>query len=249
LDFSVLGCRIDTVDRAGAVARVADLAQGASGSLIVTLGVEMVMHAQRDAGYRDLVNGAGLVTCDTIGLLLASRARGGPLRERVTGVELVRALVARSAAHQDLRLYFLGASGDTAQRAARALAAAHPGAQIVGARDGYFSDGESAAVAATIAASGANVLVAGLGFPKQERWIARWGVACGVGAGIGVGGSFDVFAGNIPRAPRAVQAAGMEWAYRLVREPQRWRRQLALPLFVLTEVREIVADRLGKSRP
>lgn len=247
--FSILGCRVDAVDRAGAVARVAELAHGASGALVVTLGVEMVMYAQRDAAYRDLVNGAGLVTCDTIGVLLASRARGGPVQERVTGVELVAALAARSAANRDLRLYFLGGAGDTAQRAAQALAAAHPGVLIVGARDGYFGEGESEAVAAAVAASGANVLVAGLGFPKQERWIARWGAACGVGAGIGVGGSFDVFAGNVTRAPQAVQAAGLEWAYRLVREPQRWRRQLALPLFALTEVREIVADRLGKSRP
>jgi N-acetylglucosaminyldiphosphoundecaprenol N-acetyl-beta-D-mannosaminyltransferase len=247
LAFDVLGCRVDPIDRAGAVARIAELARGRSGALVVTLGVEMVMAARRDPEFRALVNGAALVTCDTIGLLLASRARGGPLRERVTGVELLDALAARSAAQGDLRLYLLGSAGDTAERAAAALQARFPGVQIAGARNGYFADGDSPAVAAAVAASGANVLVAGLGFPKQERWIARWGTACGVGAGLGVGGSLDVLAGNVRRAPRVIQAAGLEWAYRLFKEPRRWRRQLALPQFALAEAREILAARLGKS--
>ncbi|GAC1540273.1 MAG: WecB/TagA/CpsF family glycosyltransferase [Candidatus Velthaea sp.] len=237
--LAILGCRVDAVDGAGAVARIAELAQGSGGALVVTLGVEMVMAAQRNPRFRDIVNGADLVTCDTIGLLLASRARGGPLHERVTGVELVDALAARSAERGDIRLYLFGAGGDTAERAARALERKFPGVIILGARNGFFSDEESPAIAAAIKASGANVVCAGLGSPKQEIWLQRYAAAAGC-VGIGVGGSFDVFAGNVQRAPRIVQRIGMEWAYRLAREPRRWRRQLALPRFAFAAAKEIL---------
>lgn len=240
--IEILGCRVDAIDRTGAVARVAELANAQAGSLVVTLGVEMVMHAQRDAPFRDIINGAALNLCDTIGLLLASRVRSGPLRSRVTGVELVADLAARSARSSDVRLYLLGGRGDTAAQAARALEQRFPGAIICGTRDGYFHDESSSIVAATIAASGANTVCVGLGSPKQERWFARYGIATGCGVGIGVGGSLDVFAGTVQRAPRIVQRAGLEWAYRLVREPRRWRRQLALPQFALAVVNELIAS-------
>ncbi|GAC1411377.1 MAG: WecB/TagA/CpsF family glycosyltransferase [Candidatus Velthaea sp.] len=237
--FEILGCRVDAVDRAGAVARIVELAQSARGALVVTLGVEMVMAAQRNAQFREIVNGADLVTCDTIGLLLASRVRGGPLRERVPGVEVVEALAARSAERGDIRLYLLGSSGDVAERAARALERAHPGVTISGARNGYFSEKESPAIAAAIKASGANVVCAGLGSPKQELWLRRYAADAGC-VGIGVGGSFDVFAGNVQRAPQIFQRSGTEWAYRLLREPRRWRRQLALPRFALAAAKEML---------
>ena len=246
--FSVLGCRVDAVGRDAAAARIAALACGPEPSLVVTLGVEMVMEAQRNEAFRRAINGAALVTCDTIGLLLASRIRGGPLAERVTGVELVDALAARSAASGDLRLYLLGGRGDTAQRAAEALRARYPGARIAGARNGYFSPDQSAAVAAEIRAGGANVLLAGLGSPKQELWLAEHLAATGCSVGIGIGGSLDVFAGNVARAPALVQRAGLEWAYRLAREPRRWRRQLALPRFALAALGEAAGDRKERNR-
>jgi len=236
--IAILGCRVDAVGRDEAVARIAALANAGGAALVVTLGVEMVMAARRDEEFRRVVNGAALVTCDTVGLLQASRLRRGPLRERVTGVSLVEALADRSAASGDVRLYLLGGSGDTAARAADTLRRAHPGVAIAGARDGYFREAESAAVAGAIRAAGANVLLAGLGSPKQELWLARWLAATGCGVGIGVGGSLDVLAGNVVRAPAALQRLGLEWAYRLVTEPRRWRRQLALPRFAIAALGE-----------
>jgi len=243
--LEILGCRIDAVDREEAVARIAALATGGSGALVVTLGVEMVMAAQRDAGFRALVNGSALSVCDTIGILLAARARGTALRGRVTGVELVDALAERSARGADLRLFLLGGAEGTAVRAAAALGARFPGVRISGTRSGYFEIGESPAVAQAIKESGANVLLAGLGSPKQEKWIAGFAASAGCGVGIGVGGSFDVLAGNVQRAPRAIQRAGLEWAYRLMREPSRWRRQLALPRFALAVTAEIIRLKMG----
>jgi N-acetylglucosaminyldiphosphoundecaprenol N-acetyl-beta-D-mannosaminyltransferase len=243
-EFRVLGCRVDAISRDAAVACVAALAQGDAPGLVVTLGVEMVMAAQRDAAFRETIDHAALVTCDSVGLLLASKLRGGPLTERVTGIELVDALAARSAAAGDVRLYLLGGGGDTAQRAGAALQRAHPGAIVSGARDGYFRADESDAVAAAIRASGANVLLAGMGFPKQEFWLERYLAATGCGAGIGVGGSLDVYAGNVVRAPVFFRRTGLEWAHRLGKEPRRWRRQLALPRFALAALGEAFAARV-----
>ncbi len=243
--LEILGCRIDAVDREEAVTRIAALAAGGSGALVVTLGVEMVMAAQHDAEFRALVNGSALSVCDTVGILLAARVRGAALRGRVTGVELVDALAERSARGADLRLFLLGGAEGTAARAASALSARFPGACISGTRSGYFEQRENPAVVQAIKESGANVLLAGLGSPKQEKWIAGFAASAGCGVGIGVGGSFDVLAGNVQRAPRAIQQAGLEWAYRLMREPSRWRRQLALPRFAFAAAAEIIRLKMG----
>jgi N-acetylglucosaminyldiphosphoundecaprenol N-acetyl-beta-D-mannosaminyltransferase len=244
--IEILGCRVDAVGRTEAVERIAVLAAGTQPGQVVTLGVEMVMHAQRDARFRALVNGAALSLCDTIGILLASRARRGPLRERVTGVDLIEPLAAWSARYGDVRLFCFGGAPGIAERAAAALSARHPGVRIVGTRNGYFAPGEEAVIAGTIAGSGANVLLAGLGSPKQEFWLADHLAETGCAVGIGVGGSFDVLAGAVPRAPGALQRLGLEWLYRLAREPARWRRQLALPRFALAAAREAL---LGRGTP
>jgi N-acetylglucosaminyldiphosphoundecaprenol N-acetyl-beta-D-mannosaminyltransferase len=245
--IEILGRRVDAVDLAGAVDRIAELAISDETSLVVTLGVEMVMHARTDTAFARVLDSAALSLCDTIGLLLASRLRGGPLRVRVTGVDLVDALAERSAQRGDLRFFLLGGAGDTAQRAALELERRYPGVRIAGARNGYFAPGEDAQIVATIRASGANVLLAGLGSPKQEGWIVEYLQEGGCRVGIGIGGTFDVLAGNVDRAPRVFQRAGLEWAYRLAREPRRWRRQLALPRFAIAILGELLWRKSGTS--
>jgi N-acetylglucosaminyldiphosphoundecaprenol N-acetyl-beta-D-mannosaminyltransferase len=232
-----LGCGGDATDGADAVRRIASFAQGDEPSLVVTLGTEMIVAAQRDAAFRDALNASALSLCDTIGVLYAARMYGVRIPERVTGVDLIDPLCAELA-RADLPLYLLGAKGDTAARAAAALAARHPGLRIAGARDGYFSASEDAAVACEIARSGARVVLVGLGSPRQELWIRRYLEQSGACVGIGVGGSLDVLAGNVARAPEMWRRLNLEWLYRLLKEPQRWRRQLALPLFVVLALRE-----------
>ena len=233
--IEILGCRVDAVGREAAVERVVALARGTTPSLVVTLGTEMVMEAQHNSRFRAAIDAAALVVCDTVGLLLVSRLRGGPLRERVTGVELVSALARRT----ELRFFLMGGRGETAARAAEMLAAR--GAAIAGLRDGYFSARESDAVVAQIRASGANVLLAGLGSPKQELWLWDHLPSTGCAVGIGVGGTLDVLAGTVRRAPAIWQRVGLEWFYRLLTQPWRWRRQLALPVFAFLALRETVA--------
>ena len=230
--IEILGCRVDAVGREAAVERVVTLARGAVPSLVVTLGTEMVMEAQHNTRFRSALASAALVVCDTVGLLLASRLRGGPLEERVTGVELVRAL----ASEAGLRFFLLGGRGDTAERAAATLQAR--GAVVCGSRDGYFTEEESASVASQIRASNANVLLAGLGSPKQELWLSQHLAQSSCSVGIGIGGTLDVLAGNVRRAPAIWQRLGVEWLYRLITQPRRWRRQLALPAFAFLALRE-----------
>ncbi len=238
--MQILGCRLDPIDADEATARILELARGGSGSQIVTLGTEMVVHAQRDGRFRAIVNDSVLSLCDTVGLLAVARRRGAALRERVTGVELIECLCAGAAA-EGLPVYFLGGAEGVATDAAAKLQSQHPALRIAGARSGYFRDDETPAIVRAIAQSQARLLFAGLGSPRQEYWLAEHLHETGCGAGVGVGGSFDVIAGRIERAPRLVRRFGLEWLYRLVREPWRWRRQLALPLFVWL----VALDELG----
>jgi N-acetylglucosaminyldiphosphoundecaprenol N-acetyl-beta-D-mannosaminyltransferase len=227
----ILGCRLDTIDAEHAASRILELAAHGDGAQVVTLGTEMVVLAQNDERFRTIVNRSALSLCDTVGLLTVARRRGATLRERVTGVELTERLCAR-AAEQNVPVYFLGGAEGVAADAAGILEVRFPGLRVAGARHGYFTDAQSSDVVAEIRESGAKLLFAGLGSPRQEYWLAEHLHATGCGAGIGVGGSFDVLGGRIDRAPHVFRRYGLEWLYRLAKEPHRWRRQLALPKFV-----------------
>ena len=233
----ILGCRIDPLDTRGAIDRIVELARGTKPSLVVTLGTEMIVRARGDAAFRAVVNESALSLCDTIGVLLAARLWGVRIPERVAGVDLIEPLCA-ALARENLPVYFLGAKGDTAQRAANAIRARIPALRLAGARDGFFGPGDERAVAAAIAASGARIVFVGLGSPRQEMFIAAHLQETGCSVGIGIGGSFDVLAGNVDRAPAIWRRINLEWLYRLIREPGRWKRQLALPHFVWLAIGE-----------
>jgi len=239
----ILGCRLDDVDAAAATQKIVAFARDGAAAHVVTLGTEMVVHAQRDERFRDVVNASALSLCDTVGLLAIARRRGAALKERVTGVEAIEHVCAR-AAQERLPIYLLGAAPGVAQEAASALQARYPGLIVAGTRDGYFAASENDAVVREIRASGARILFVGLGFPRQELWLSDNLRATGAGAGIGVGGSFDVIAGRVERAPERWRKMHAEWLYRLLREPHRWRRQLALPYFVWL----VLLDRLRPKR-
>ncbi|MDQ2663769.1 MAG: WecB/TagA/CpsF family glycosyltransferase [Candidatus Eremiobacteraeota bacterium] len=229
--LTILGCRLDAIDADEATRRIAMLAEGSRPSQVVTLGTEMVVHAQKDDAFRAVVNGCALALCDTVGLLAVARARGARLRERVTGVDLIEHVcaLAAGAGHS---VYLFGGAPGLADAAAGALRSRYPGLRIAGTRHGFFEANDATRIAGDIRASGARILFAGLGSPRQEMWLASHLSATGAGVGIGIGGSFDVISGRVRRAPDAFRRLHLEWFYRLLREPRRWRRQLALPKFV-----------------
>jgi N-acetylglucosaminyldiphosphoundecaprenol N-acetyl-beta-D-mannosaminyltransferase len=227
----ILGCKLDVLDAGEAAARIMAFARDGTGAQVVTLGTEMVVHAQKDERFREVVNASALSLCDTVGVLSVARRLGADLHERVTGIELVERLCQQSA-REGLGVYFLGGAEGAAADAAAIMEARFPGLIVSGTRNGFFTVDEIDGVVAEIRASGAKLLFAGLGSPRQELWLAEHLRSTGVGAAIGVGGSFDVLGGRVMRAPHIMRRFGLEWLYRLVKEPHRWRRQLALPYFV-----------------
>jgi N-acetylglucosaminyldiphosphoundecaprenol N-acetyl-beta-D-mannosaminyltransferase len=241
--LQILGCRLDLLDADRATNRIVELARDRAGAQIVTLGTEMVVYAQRDPEFRKIVNRCALSLCDTVGLLAVARSRGARLRRRVTGVELVEHVCARAAGER-MSVYMLGGADGVAADAAAILETRFAGLEIAGTRNGYFPDEDSATIAAEIRSSGAQVLFVGLGAPRQEIWLSKYLRATGCGTGIGVGGSFDVISGRARRAPVLWRRLGLEWLYRLTKEPRRWRRQLALPYFVWL----LLLERLGFGR-
>ncbi|HZZ00721.1 MAG TPA: WecB/TagA/CpsF family glycosyltransferase, partial [Candidatus Baltobacteraceae bacterium] len=212
--MEILGCRLDTVDAAEAATQIMAFARQGDGAQIVTLGTEMVVHAQSDERFRAIVNASALSLCDTVGVLAVARRRGATLHDRVTGVELIDELCRRSA-DDELPVYFLGGAPGVAADAAAILEALHPGLKVAGTRDGYFRAEETGDVVAEIRSSGARLLFAGLGFPRQEFWLNDHLNETGCGVGIGVGGSFDVISGRVDRAPTVLRRFGLEWLYRL----------------------------------
>jgi N-acetylglucosaminyldiphosphoundecaprenol N-acetyl-beta-D-mannosaminyltransferase len=238
--IDILGCRLDLLDQNEATEAILRFAGADGGALIVTLGTEMVVYAQHDAAFRDVLNASALSLCDTVGVLTVARQHGAALRERVTGVELVERLCQR-AAKDGLPVFFLGGAEGVAADAAAIMEVRNPGLIVAGTRNGFFSNEEEKAIVDAIRASGARILFVGLGSPRQELWLARNLSATGCGAGIGIGGSFDVISGRVKRAPMIYRRFGLEWLYRLIREPQRFRRQLSLPYFVWL----VALDRLG----
>jgi N-acetylglucosaminyldiphosphoundecaprenol N-acetyl-beta-D-mannosaminyltransferase len=203
---------------------------------VVTVNPEFVMLAQRDRRFRDVVAAAGLRTADGAGLLLAARILGRRLPQRVTGVELVRALAAAAADRRD-RVFFLGAGPGVAAAAAAELAAENPGLEVAGAFAGSAGEAGDAASVAAVRAARPDILLVAYGAPGQEFWLARNLAICGAGVGIGVGGTFDYLSGRIRRAPAWMRRMGLEWLFRLVQQPNRAGRMAVLPVFLWLVIR------------
>ena len=191
----------------------------------------MVVYAQRDARFRAIVNACALSLCDTVGLLAVARWRGAALRDRVTGVELVDRLCA-GAASAGLPVYLLGGRSGVAADAAAILQARFPGLVVAGARNGFFAEGESADIAAAIAASGARLLFVGHGLAAPRVLAGPASAADRLRGGHRRRRLVRRHRGSRRRAPAPVRRLGLEWLYRLIKEPRRWKRQLALPRFV-----------------
>jgi N-acetylglucosaminyldiphosphoundecaprenol N-acetyl-beta-D-mannosaminyltransferase len=239
----ILGVGFDPVDLDAAAARAAALVEAGGPALVVTANTEMVMTARRAGDLARLLAAADLVVPDGVGVVWASRYLRQPLPARVPGIELAERLLAE-AARRHWRVYLLGGHPGTADRAAARLREAYPGVEIAGCAHGYFAEAEEPGVIAAVRATAPAMLLAGLGAPRQERWLARHLAALGVPLAMGIGGSLDVWAGRARRAPRLMQTAGLEWLYRLAREPHRLRRQLTIPHFMAL----IVAVRLRRAR-
>lgn len=250
---TLLGVRVDHVDLPQALARIAGWVQTGAASQprvrhVVTVNPEFVMAARRDPAFAAVLRRTDLATADGVGIVLAARLLGQPVGARVTGVDLTLGLAAVQPA---LRIFLLGAAEGVAAEAAEVLRRRTPGCSIVGTASGSPDAAAFPALAAQMQAAGAQVVLVAFGHPRQDLWIAQHQEALaahGILVAVGVGGTFDFVSGRVPRAPRWVQRIGFEWLYRLLREPWRWRRQLALPQFALLILIERLR-RLLRRRP
>lgn len=229
----VLGVQFDNLTLAEMVAAGAELMEQGGFHYAVTPNPEFLLSAREDPDFAKVLNSADLVMPDGIGVLYAARILGTPLTERVPGVDFASGLVEWCAAHGK-RLFLLGAKPGVAEQAALNLLAAYPGLIVCGTHDGYFQDDQP--VVDEIRASCADVVFVCLGAPKQEFWMARNGPLTGARLAVGLGGSLDVFAGVVERAPEGWQKVGMEWLYRLIKEPKRFGRMAKLPLVLVDAV-------------
>jgi N-acetylglucosaminyldiphosphoundecaprenol N-acetyl-beta-D-mannosaminyltransferase len=236
--LSILGVAIDDVTEEQALARIATFITAGGPHQIVTVNPEFVMEARHNVAFRATLAAADLATPDGIGLLLVARWRGTPLRGRVTGVELTN-LVAAEGARRGWSVFLLGAAPGVAERAAAALQARYSGLRIAGCYAGSPGPEDEPGIRSLILAARPDVLLVAYGHPAQDLWIARNQPHVRVPVAIGVGGVFDYLAGVAPRAPGWMRRLGLEWLYRLARQPRRWRRILtAVPLFLWAALRE-----------
>ncbi len=236
----ILGVAFDNVTMEEALDRAEELMAAGGPHLVVTPNAEIVQQAKGNEAFSKLIAGADLVIPDGVGVIYASRILGRPLKGRVPGVDLAAGLMARMAG-TGKKLFLLGAKPGVAQEAAARLTRTYPGLTVCGTHDGYFK--EDGPVADAIRAAGADVVFVCLGAPKQEQWIAANGAATGASLLIGLGGSLDVFAGRVERAPEGWQKVGLEWLYRAIKEPARLKRVAKLPLFLCSALAARVGGR------
>ena len=235
----VLGVRVDRVSQLQVLNIIDQLIalRRVSGNTlpcqqIVTVNTEFVMAAQKNSEFRQTINSAALAVADGIGVVWATRFVGYPTPERITGTDILVAL-AKRCAEKGYRLYLLGAAPGIAEQAGVCLQALAPGLQLAGTYAGSPAPTEEDAIIERIHAANTDILCIAYGAPAQDLWIYRNLSRLPAAIAMGVGGAYDFLSGRQRRAPQTMQRIGLEWLYRLYREPWRWKRMLAIPHFLL----------------
>ena len=226
----ILGVSVNTENYDELIPKVFENIEAGKKSLIVAINPEKLMKAKEDPELKALLNRAEFQIPDGIGVILASKLKKGQIRSRVTGIDMMDRVVQEAAA-RGKRIFLYGAKPGVAEEAAAKLQVMHPNIQIAGVQHGYEKDVQ--VVLDTINQTKPDILFVAMGSPKQEQWIEQYRDELHPVVFQGVGGSFDVLAGNIKRAPAVFQKAGAEWLYRLLLEPSRIKRQMNLPRFLV----------------
>ena len=227
------GIRVDNISLNYAITQVQhSINMGTEHCMIVTPDALAALRSRTDERYRNIVRNADLVLPDGAGLIAALKILHTPIQERIPGVEFTEHICKR-AAYEGWGIWFLGGGPGTAEAAAKKLAEKYQGLKIAGTRNGYFEDDETEKICRDIRESNAKILFVGLGVPKQEYWLEENLDKSGATVGMGIGGTMDVISGKLKRAPRIWQLLCLEWLYRTIQEPWRWKRILKLPVFAL----------------
>jgi N-acetylglucosaminyldiphosphoundecaprenol N-acetyl-beta-D-mannosaminyltransferase len=246
----ILGCPITKLS----LGEFVDLSEQYIGShrprYVAVVNVAKLVKMRSDEELKESVLAADLIGADGVPLVWASQLLGNPLPGRVNGTDLMYKLLER-ADEKGYRLFFLGAKEQVLQRALDVVRKAYPGVKIAGSHHGYFTAAEEVAIVDRIRTAQADILFIAFGTPQKELWVKRYLAAMEVPIVHGVGGSFDVLAGVIPRAPLWMQRSGLEWLFRLIQEPRRmWRRYLVTNgTFLVLFLSQLIRSRLGLMTP
>jgi len=231
--IDILGVGFDNITKAEAVNYAFGIQTEHKAYYVVTPNPEIVMRAREDEGMLSAVKAAELVIPDGIGVIYGAKILGTPMKERVPGIDFTTSLMEKM--NEEGRSVFLfGSKPGVADKAAKNLAEKFPGIRFVGTNDGYFSDDEP--IIKKINAAKPDLMLVCLGGPKQEKWMQTNAHRLDVGIMVGAGGSLDVFAGVAERAPEKWQKMGLEWLYRLLKEPTRIGRMMNLPKFLISVI-------------
>jgi len=227
VDFA--GIQVDNVSIDEATTQVLTWLNSGQAHLVTTPNPEIIVTSQNDLGLKNIINQSDLAVPDGISMVVVSKILGRPLKERVSGIDLMLAMLSK-VAPLGKKVFLLGSAPGVAEEAAVNLKAKFPGLNIVGIQDGYFRD--DVEMIRQIRTLAPDLLFVGLGAGRQERWLKLHLKELNVPVSMVIGGSLDVISGRKKRAPRWTQVLYIEWLYRLLTEPQRWKRQLALPKFL-----------------
>lgn len=241
--INIRGVMFDNVDMKEATERAISLINSDGASAIYTPNSEIVQLCVEQDEFRDLINSADMIIPDGAGVLLASKILGTPLKEKVAGIELAQKVL-EYCNESGKKIFFLGSSPEsvdengnvvlsTADAAAQKLKEKYPSLNVCGTCDGYFKDAESDKIIEMINSSDADIVFVCLGCPRQEKWINTFKGKTTAKLFMGLGGSLDVFAGRVKRAPDLFVKMNLEWFYRLLKQPQRLGRMMKIPKFLL----------------
>jgi N-acetylglucosaminyldiphosphoundecaprenol N-acetyl-beta-D-mannosaminyltransferase len=237
--IEILGVNIDTLSMKESIEKILRFLNEDRAHSVYTPNSEIIMEALRDPHFREILNRGDMVTADGAGVVLAARILGLPLPQKVSGIDLVRELLP-VAAKNGIPFYLLGGRPGVAQDAAKNLMQAYPGLDIRGYSHGYFTPDKEKELIEEINRSGANIVIVAMGAPRQEKWIHKNLSVLKPRVCMGAGGTLDVFAGRTKLAPECIRRWGLEWLYRLCKEPWRYKRMLSLPLFIF----RVIAERI-----
>ncbi len=230
--IEIAGINIDDISMEQAVERIYEFIDSNENHSVFTPNAEIMMDGITDKDMKAILNGADMLVADGAGVVLASKILGKSVTEKVSGFDLAKNLLTASS-KRPIKFYLFGGKPGIPEKANANIICDYPGAEVVGTRNGYFSKDDEASIIEDINNSGADVLLVCLGAPKQELWITENKSLLKVKASLGVGGTMDVLAGNVKLAPDFFRNNGLEWLYRLYKEPWRFKRMLRLPKFIL----------------
>lgn len=230
---NILDVNIDVLNMSQAIERISDFLKEDCVKTVFTPNSEIIMVAQKDNELKNILNNSDMLIADGIGVVWASRMVGKSIPERVTGFDTMTNLF-KEGSDGSISFYLLGGKPGTVEKAHKELLKQYPNINVAGMHHGYFNADEEKEIIKEINDLCPDILLVALGAPKQEKWIYNNKANLCVKVCMGVGGCFDVIAGNVKRAPVVFQRLGLEWFYRLIKEPSRYKRMLKLPQFAIT---------------